>query len=342
MRMRFLFSWMLLLTFCKMHAQEGLPVLVSTTTGNIYEININNCTSRFICATHKQLFDIAFTPDGRLWGNTIDSLFRIDTTNGSLMPIGACLGSSALVGLNDSLLIIEHVKNLYSIKNTDASIKLIGNFGCNGTDGDFTWYHNNLYVTCHGNYIRIKFDSAYTSIADVSIINDSMDLISIEFPGLATVYSNNFENKLLAFASYGSGIDLYTLNTDDTFYQIHCFGIVDTGSVYGATSMVFPIIPPIQPNSIAPINNRTSQFLLYPNPATDKIFIGLNDNRKNEDITLTIYDYLGRLVLQRQIQSKKEEINLKDYDAGLYHVQLIDHGIQGNQRGNKTFLKIKK
>jgi hypothetical protein len=79
-------------------------------------------------------------------------------------------------------------------------------------------------------------------------------------------------------------------------------------------------------------------FTLFPNPANDKVQIGLSSLSKDA-LTLNIYNTKGGVVFTQTIQagsnSESLEINLSDWDAGLYIIRVS----QGN---TITFKKMQK
>ena len=66
------------------------------------------------------------------------------------------------------------------------------------------------------------------------------------------------------------------------------------------------------------INEETSTLLIYPNPATDNIYIS-NINEKS--VVVKIYDVSGRLVLETKV-SDKEHINISTLSKGMYQIKL--------------------
>lgn len=64
---------------------------------------------------------------------------------------------------------------------------------------------------------------------------------------------------------------------------------------------------------------------LYPNPAAGRVYVRLRDvTLKPGDVTLMLYDYMGRLVLQQKLSASKEDINLRGYSPGVYLIKLYN------------------
>jgi hypothetical protein len=69
--------------------------------------------------------------------------------------------------------------------------------------------------------------------------------------------------------------------------------------------------------------NQTSNFIIAPNPADEMVEITF-PNSKSENLSLTIYDALGRIVFQNKISdfSKPFQINTRLYENGLYQISI--------------------
>jgi hypothetical protein len=61
-------------------------------------------------------------------------------------------------------------------------------------------------------------------------------------------------------------------------------------------------------------------FLIYPNPASDKINI-LNQSSK-KDVELKIFDDTGKLIYKTFIRQDLTVIPMNDYAEGIYFIQL--------------------
>jgi uncharacterized protein (TIGR02145 family) len=72
------------------------------------------------------------------------------------------------------------------------------------------------------------------------------------------------------------------------------------------------------------INNR-NEIKIYPNPAIDNINIDITN--KNKTGTLTIYDLLGNIVLQHQIDKVQNVINVSSLKTGMYIIKISDSQI---------------
>lgn len=309
----------LVLTTVFAQAQQGLPVLVtSTTLGKIYEINTDNCAGRLICTTGKDFNDIAFTPNGKLYGRTIDTLFRIDTVTGNTFAIGRAPQGNALVGLNDSTLFIDSLNYLLSIKTTDASRRVIGDVGHNA-EGDYTWIGKYLYMAAYnapGNIIRMKFDSTYDHVLDIDTV---VDLANPYNEGVTIALASAEVDSNIILIAFIGNTNYYKIDSETGTYSLLCSGT--TVSTSGAASTIFPPLP--QPTSI---NEATQEYLrisIYPNPVKNHFYIEFDSNYGNYKIAIT--DMEGKTLLIRDYSGIKTEIDISDFVSGLYFIQVRDH-----------------
>jgi hypothetical protein len=80
---------------------------------------------------------------------------------------------------------------------------------------------------------------------------------------------------------------------------------------------------------------RNEVFQLYPNPATDKLMLIAKNNLQTQ-VTVTITDMTGRVMLQQELQGQRGELNVAAFKPGVYSVILTD------ARGNKWTEKLTK
>lgn len=313
--MRLLLCFVLCLNALTSFAQQAIWV-TATDSGDLYCLDPENCNIRLKCNTGKIFMDIAFTPDGRLWGNTPDTLYEIDTSDCSIRAIGHIPPSKSLVGLNDSTLLLDSLRDLYSVNTTTAAKQLIGHIG-RPLDGDLTWIGRDLYA--RGVYlIKMVLDSSYTTLLSVDTIVNATNAYYYFTPAFATMLSEGNDTVIVAIP--GTSIDhVFTLDPQDASYQTLCI-LEEVKNAYGATCMIFPPDPPAVV-SIGETGMPEERWHLYPNPVADKVYLELPwSESKTSAITLRLFDHTGRLLMQ---ESGKKEIGLEKYPEGLYLLQLL-------------------
>jgi hypothetical protein len=61
---------------------------------------------------------------------------------------------------------------------------------------------------------------------------------------------------------------------------------------------------------------------LFPNPVSDNLSIEIASQSVISYSILTIYSVQGQLLLQKEMTSDKEEINVQDLDKGVYFLKI--------------------
>ena len=291
------------------------PIFVTIAGGDLYSLDLTNCSSRFVGSTGFGFGDIAFTPDGRLWGIVSGQLYQIDTSTANVTLIGSSpyIGVS-MVALNDSIMLVELGTKLYGVKNTDASSYYIDSIGY-GACGDLTWYDNDLYMTTCNRLIKIVLNGTNTAILSSTPVN----LISNPIPGCEGVATASFVgdyNSIIGFSSQ----DAYKICQIDGTYQLLCPTIVPNG-IPGGASIRLAVQSPLptacsQTSVIESISNN-SQIKISPNPFSSSTNLTLNFT----NTIVTIYNIHGQQVKQIKINSKQTVLTRDNLPSGLYFLR---------------------
>ena len=69
-------------------------------------------------------------------------------------------------------------------------------------------------------------------------------------------------------------------------------------------------------------NKANFAFNLYPNPTINKVTLNINALKPNEIATLSIYNNLGALLLQKEITLHTQSLDVTDLPNGIYFIQL--------------------
>jgi gliding motility-associated-like protein len=236
---KFLFSFFLIICF------KGFPqkILVNLRNGDFHSIDVTNCKSTLLGNAGLDFKDIAFTPDGRLWGVSEGKLYQIDTLTYTTKYIGDTGFSSvtSLVDLDDTTLIVDNVFKIYKVNVNTASTTYIGDIDHQYiATGDLTWYINDLYMSCakfsnqHHYLIRMTLNASHTTIIHFEEINKKKLPI---FYGLVTVSLTN-ESPILGFYSG----DIYKICHEDGSHKQICSLPLPQGAdgVWGAAAMKLP------------------------------------------------------------------------------------------------------
>ena len=60
---------------------------------------------------------------------------------------------------------------------------------------------------------------------------------------------------------------------------------------------------------------------IYPNPALDQFTLSI-EIKNNEDLTLKIYDVIGKLISTEKIHQNDQKINVDKLDNGVYWIEV--------------------
>lgn len=313
MKKYLLFVWLLLSSACVAQAQQDSSTIwISTAGGNIYTLNVNTCSAQLYCSTGKPFLDIALTPDGNLWGNTQDTLYRI-YPNGVTTPVGKIPPSAALVGLNDSTLLIDSMAYLLAVKTTNTDTRILGFISFNA-DGDFTWMGKDLYMVAQSYLIKIILNDDYYSIQQIDSIR--LDSSAYYTPGLATAFLDTSGWRLIGLPG---NIEIYSIDTLNGHYYELCNN-PETDTAWGAASMVFP---PTPSTSIKAISKEAVQVYVYPNPTTANIYFALKSfNGDISKMSILFYDMNGKKLNGFPMSSREKQITLENFAPGTYIIKL--------------------
>lgn len=311
----------ILFTIISIKASAQEQIFGTSYGGNLYSFDIINCTRNLIGFTGVNFDDIAFSPDGRLWGIAAGDLYKIDTSNANVTLIGPT-GTIAvsLVSLNDSILLAENNLMLCKINVNNANTTIVGNIGYAAT-GDLTWYDDDLYLvtTTTGQMAKIKLNATNTAITNVTLIGSSIPVCQ----SAVTTSILGTDNTLVGFND-AHAIKICQI---DGSTQPLCVGLNISG-LPGATSFRLPTQIPA-PTACSPVKlfeqnqNESMSSLVYPNPCTSNIYLNTNDVNIS---SVVIYDMHGRKSTAN-VDAKKIEVS--NLSPGIYTIEIVSNiGLQ--------------
>lgn len=136
---------LLLLLLCTLPAQ-GETIYAALVNGDILAVDTDHGTSALVSHTYKSWFDIAFAPDGRLYGSDANQLYLIDPVSGHSSLIGE-FGTfiNGLTFVGDTLYASGDIW-LYTINLSSGWAQRVGTTNY-GSAGDLQWFQEALYMT---------------------------------------------------------------------------------------------------------------------------------------------------------------------------------------------------
>lgn len=298
------------------------PIFVTISGGDLYKLNLSACTSTFVGSTGQGFGDIAFTPNGKLWGIVSGDLYQIDTTTANSNLIGFTgLQSISLVGLNDTTVLAEVNQNLYGIRTTNTTTYSIGSIGYSAT-GDLTWYDNNLYMTSGSELIKITLDATNSSILNAVPVSTINAILGCE--GAATSSFSGSDNRIIGF----SNTDVIKICQIDGTYQMLCSNIVPGGIPGGASIRLATQNPiPTSCQDFVGINDLTKQgrqLIISPNPFSYETKIEVSKILTNACLIVT--NSFGQVIKQiDNINGQSIKFRCDNCESGIYFLQIKEN-----------------
>ena len=275
---------------------SGQNIFVSNSNSQIWKTNPNTCTSVLVGTTPQNFLDIAFLPNGKMYGQENSGIYEVDTTNASSTLILAVNTGNSLVGApNGMLYSVDDNDDLLQIDVNTSTITNLGQVNC-GSAGDLAFFQGKLYLTC-----------------------DNSDLLEIDTlnPGASFPVGNlNINSDPFGLANAGNNcfVKPYVLSRSGTLYQVDytnaavsspcTMGI--SGDIYGAASPyefetglpsnIIPNTASICPGESITINGETagaSGYIWSTGETSDSIIVnqaGTYSIKVYKGVCDTVYD----------------------------------------------------
>ncbi len=71
------------------------------------------------------------------------------------------------------------------------------------------------------------------------------------------------------------------------------------------------------------LSNSNNIFEVYPNPASDRLFVNFPDNQPRK---MAMYDLSGKLILTKEVNDNTKQIDISNLRAGIYTLSIIESG----------------
>ncbi len=291
--MRSFFLILVLFSSVYLSAQN---IFVSNSNSQIWKTNPNTCSSVLVGTTTQNFLDIAFLPNGKMYGQNNNGIYEVDTTNASSTLVLAINTGNSLVGApNGMLYSVDDNDDLLKIDLNTSTVTNLGQVNC-GSAGDLAFFQGKLYLTC-----------------------DNSDLLEIDTlnPGASFPVGNlNINSDPFGLANAGNNcfVKPYVLSRSGTLYEVDytnaavnspcTMGI--SGDIYGAAcpnefetglpSNIIPSTASICPGESITINGSTagaSGYVWSTGSTIDSITInqaGVYDIKVYKGVCDTVYD----------------------------------------------------
>jgi len=284
-----------------------------TENKELLKLNPGTCDTTFIGLTRDVLFDIALTPDRKLYGLSYNSkLYELDTSNANMQFIASFnIAANSLVSDSAGNLLTVSNDTIYQIDRFTGQIFPLGYFGNYLSAGDLTFYHDTLYLTATSNLlIKIILQPVISSqvVGQMSITNTY---------GINTVCINGTESMIASGGDYNYS-SLYTVNPTNAIMSLLCDSITHV-LIFGATSQmdfgksmdcfISSNIEPIPSNDLVKI---------FPNPVSDILNVSYNNS---EPAVFSVFDVTSKQLIRKQFMNSFS-LDISTLSTGVYFFQL--------------------
>jgi hypothetical protein len=232
-------AWIALAAFANV-AHAGPTLWIDDVSGKLGKIDVETGVAQIV-GQGTVMSDIAFSPDGQLFGVAFNSLYKIDATNAQSTFVGN-LGTSlnslvfapngTLYGANNSL---------YTINPSTGAASLVGNGGDDyQSSGDLAFVGSNLYLT-----------SLLPVPDSLTQINQSTGAGTTVAPlGIGNVFGSATDDHVSLFGVTGTNI--YAIDASNGVNRfLSSYAGQGLGAAYGTSFFAEAIAPIPEPSSVA-------------------------------------------------------------------------------------------
>lgn len=201
------------------------------------------------------------------------------------------LTGAAKGGVVNGLYVTNSTYTYYSMKFGDAFAKRFG--GETGDDPDF------LKLTIKSiKSGQVGVDSIDFYLADFRFNNNAQDYLVDEWKYVDLTHLGNVDSLFFMLSSSDNGI--FGMNTPAYF----CVDDISTSDI----------------SVLVKTNEESQGVKIYPNPANDYIIVSIDDY--SEKMVVRVLNYCGDILDVIDVNYGKKSINLENYSAGLYFLEL--------------------
>ncbi|MCG2430500.1 T9SS type A sorting domain-containing protein [Aequorivita xiaoshiensis] len=154
----------------------------------------------------------------------------------------------------------------------------------------------------------------YDEIANWDFTEKPVADFTEEIIGSEVSFSNTSSNFHSIYWDFGDGYNSTETNPVHTYNEGGVYNISQTIAYCGKSATKTKTIE-------VPLLNidkfQKEQISIYPNPATDKLFVNLDNNYQN--IEVSIFDIYGKKLLNLKLENKNSfKLNLSNLDSSIY------------------------
>lgn len=234
------------------------------------------------------------------------------TLSYNLIPVQQAPHNTTFINSNYCYNFLDNATNIYNFYYlTEQSFEYQGYVF--SISSPIYYQNSSTFLQFPYTYNTIINDTYQSTLPDSTL--DTSTRIYDAYGTLITPFGT-FTNVIRQKETSSSGIFYYWIATNP--YQIILSGNFNDTIIYFYQSNTLNTNQNIKDNS----------YSIYPNP-TNGDFSIKNSNNFTNDITITVYDGIGKTIIKNQkIDTDFETISLKNFASGLYYVKISDKNNQ--------------
>jgi photosystem II stability/assembly factor-like uncharacterized protein len=197
----------------------------------------------------------------------------------------------------------------WSIKDWGLPLKYITAFATNASS---------IFVSTGGDGVYLSVNNGSTW-ASTGLSNEFCQTLALNMP---TLFTGTAQHGVLASSDNGGSWN--PINTGLTNNRIEILSVIGNyllAGTYGS-GVWKRLLTEI--TGLNPVNIPESGISVYPNPAMEKITIGLPGLANLHNTVVSIYNARGELLIQRTINNRREDIYVGYMTRGVYYLRITD------------------
>lgn len=303
---------------------KSQTVFACTNLREIYELDLVNCTGKWLCNNNDQFGDIAYE-NGILYGvsfNTTSTpyygtIYKINTVTGDETMISRIENKAfdGLIGDGNGNLYAASDNSIFKYNIATDVFSEIGITGSYICVGDLAFKGGELYMiglTNDGLIRLIKIFLSPFSYSEIGVLNFGNNFSY----GLATLSISGSEIMYISTTDCENQNDIYQVDETNATTTLICSNNIEinAGHIWGLASKE----KTEGISEISEINN----FTIYPNPVKSCITIQIQSG-KMERYILTLRNIQGSEVLVKSIEfANTFNLDIDKIDNGIYFLTL--------------------
>ncbi len=306
---------------------DGVP-----NNGLVLTANVNTVTELLVNA--QNIFDLTgiedFTALERL-GCAFNNLTELDLSNNhQLIEMGCTANSLTTLNITQS----PNLEILYCDENFLTELDITQNLNlievyCDWnmlTELDITQNPNLYLLWCDYNFIEGFFDTSNnTLISSLTTSHNNISALDLSTNVNLISFGASFNPLQYMDVRNGNNENIATFIVTETTGELKCILVDDASAPYLGDWLKDPYTTFVnnqqECNALGVAEAVLQDFTMYPNPATNEVFLSLS-NQGFEELVITVSNNLGQVLERKERLGNTTDISLdvSAYAAGIYFV----------------------